>query len=244
MKKNNIKYLIFAIVLIGISLELNYKTFNLNTIYLYDRFDVTGAAKTIQRVMTIIILLISIICLAKSIQAREKGVDFLFNKCMIVIFIIYTILSLFIYIYLRNYEEKVAIKMKNDIKSYSKATQQNQLKKNKVKNKNSFESDFCNTILEGLAESEYMVNDEYYERKKEIIKQIDNSTSVERYVSMLFYNPSYNYYGSSISQEVKYYQTFSKCFLIGIVGTVFYLFNIRARDYNTNVFYKKDNIIN
>ena len=91
MEKNNIKYLIFSWILFNASGYLNYNTCYSNKIYLYKHFDFTGIAETIQILMTIIILVISIICLIKSIQAREKGVDFLFNKCMVAVFIIYSI---------------------------------------------------------------------------------------------------------------------------------------------------------
>lgn len=230
MEKNNIKYLIFGVTLIVVSLVLNYSTLYLNNIYIYKHFDYTGIAKIVQRVMTLLLLVISIVCLVKSIQTREKGVDFLFNKCMTGVFIIYTILSLVTYIYLRTSEENVAMKMKGDIESYSQTTKQNQLKKNNVKNNNSFENDFYKAISEGLAETEYMKNDENYERKKEVIEQVESSSSIERYISMLLYNPSYEYYTSTVSNEIKYYETFLRCFIVGIVGTIFYLFNIRIRN--------------
>lgn len=239
-KKNNKKYLSIALALISTSLGLNYNTFDL--VYIYKKFDFTGICQTMQRVLTITILIISIICLVKSIRAREKGVDYLFNKCMVAVFIIYTISSIFTYIYLRTYEEKTALKMKSDIEIYSQETKQKQLKKNKVKNKNSFEYDFYNTISEGLAESEYRVNDKYYERKKEIIEQIENSSYIERYSSMLFYNYSYEYYGSVGYDEREYYETFLYCFLVGIFGTIFYLFNTKEKNNieKANVFYEKN----
>ena len=228
MEKNNIKYLIFSWILFNASGYLNYNTCYSNKIYLYKHFDFTGIAETIQILMTIIILVISIICLIKSIQAREKGVDFLFNKCMVAVFIIYSILSICTYIYVRSSEENVALKMQSDIEEYSKTTKQDQLNKNKVKNKNSFE--------------EYMVNDKYYERKKEIIEQIENSSKIERYISMLFVNYSYEHYGSTITDEVEYYGIFLELILIGLFGAIFYLFNMNAKD-NTKVFYDKTNYI-
>lgn len=230
MKKNNIKYMIFALALIGISLTLNDSTFYTNTIFIYDHFDITGVAKTIQRGITIILMSISIICLVESIKVKEKGVNFLFNKCMVCVFIIYTILSLGTYIYVRSYEEKIATKMQDDIKNYSQIVKQNQLDKGNVKNRKIFKFDFYNTISKSLAETEYKMKDEHYERKKEIIKQIENSSNIERYTSMSILNPTYKCYGSYMIDEVKYYETFFKCFLIGIVGTVFYLFNIRAKE--------------
>ena len=134
--------------------------------------------------------------------------------------------------------------MQTDIENYSEITKQNRLKKNKVRKKNSFEYEWYENLSETLAEGEYMVNDEYYERKKEIIKQIENSSSIERYISMLFFNTTYNYYGSVITDEIEYYETFFKCFFTGIVAAVFYLFNTRAKDNNTKVFYEKNNVIN
>lgn len=76
MEKNNIKYFICSMGLLGTSLDLAYNVFYSNTIYLYEHFDFTGVTKTIQMVMTAILLVISAICLMKSIQAREDGVDF------------------------------------------------------------------------------------------------------------------------------------------------------------------------
>lgn len=75
---NNIKYLSIALALILTSLGLNYNTFELNTVHIYNKFDFTGICQIMQRVLTITILIISIVCLVKSIRAREKGVDLLF----------------------------------------------------------------------------------------------------------------------------------------------------------------------
>ena len=238
MEKNNIKYLIFSVILLVACIYLNYITFYLNTIYIYEKFDFTGVAKTIQRVMTVIILIISIIVLIKSIKAREEGVSFLFNKVMVGIFIIYMILSICTYIYVRNTEEATAINMKNEIEAYGEKTKQNQLKKNNIKNKNSFANDFYNTTSKALAESEYAASDKYYERKKEIIDQVENSSTVERYISMLFYNYAYNNYGSIITDEIEYYGIFLKLMLIGFIGAIFYLFNmIRSNHIITTVHY-------
>ena len=143
---------------------------------------------------------------------------------------------------MRSSEENVALKMQNDIEEYSKTTKQDQLNKNKVKNKNSFEDRFYSALSETLSEGEYMVNDKYYERKKEIIEQIENSSKIERYISMLFVNYSYEHYGSTITDEVEYYGIFLELILIGLFGAIFYLFNMNAKD-NTKVFYDKNNYI-
>ena len=90
MEKNNIKYFIFSIILVIISLSFVYNSF-LNNIYVYETFDITGISKIIQITMSVIILIISIICLIKAIQAKEKGVNYIFNKCILIVFIIYTI---------------------------------------------------------------------------------------------------------------------------------------------------------
>ncbi len=238
MEKNNIKYLIFSIGLLVICLYLNYITFYSNTIYIYEKFDFTGVAKTVQRVMTVIILIISIIILIKSIQAKEKGVNFLFNKIMAGVFIGYMLLSLCTYIYVRSTEETSAINMKNEIEAYGEKTKQNQLKKNNVKNKNSFANDFYSVASNALAESEYAANDKYYERKKEIIVQTENSSKVERYISMLFFNYAYNHYGSIVTDEIEYYGIFLKLMLIGLIGAIFYLFNMGR--FNQNVIMNRD----
>ena len=253
IEKNNIKYLINSVALLGISLDLNYITFYLNNIY--NHFDITGISKTIQMMMTIILLIISIICLVKSIKTREKGVDYLFNKFMFITFIIYTVLSIFTYVYVRSSEENISIKMSEDIKNYSEEQKEDILKKNKInvnikayrysvdkiKNKKSAAYDFYSTLADGLGESEYAINDKYYERKKEIIKQIENSSVIERYVSMLFYNYSYDHYSTVISNEVEYYSIFLKFFLIGVFEAMFYLFNSKEKE-SGNVFYNKNNV--
>ena len=222
MEKNNKKYLIFSVILLIASIYLNYITFYLNTIYIYEKFDVTGVAQIVQRIMTVIILIISVIVLIKSIKAREEGVDFLFNEVMISVFVIYMLLSIITYIYVRNTEEKTAINMKNEIETYGEKTAQNQLKKNNTKNKNSFEKDFYNILSDALAESEYASSDKYYDRKKEIIDQVENSSTVKRYISMLFYNYLYDDYGSIMTDEIEYYGIFSKFMLIGLIGAIFY----------------------
>lgn len=234
MEKNNIKYFIVSIILVVISLSFVYNSFS-NNIYVYETFDITGISKIIQITMSVIILIISIICLIKAIQSKEKGVDYIFNKCILIVFIIYMILSVFSYIYIRSSEEKSAIKMKEDITQYSETFSINNKKDKKLKN-------LYNTLSYTLAESEYMEKDEFYGRKKEIINQVENSSTLERYISMLFLNYSYDYYSSVKLTEIQYYGIFLKFFLIGICAAGFYLFNINPKD-NNNVFYdRKDNM--
>ncbi|MBR3696956.1 MAG: hypothetical protein IKM97_01595 [Clostridia bacterium] len=243
MEKNNNKYLIFSICLFSVSLILNYNTFYLNNIYLYNHFDFTGISKIIQIIMTIIILIISSICLIKSIQAKENGVDFLFNKFMSFVFIIYAILCICTYIYIRSSEEEVALKMKNDLENYGENFKQEQLNKNKYNNKNSFEYDYYNFISEALSQNEYAINDEYYDRKKEILEQVENSSKIERYLSMLIYNFSYQHYGSSSIKfnEIQYYGIFLILASIGLIGAKFYSFNMYLNN-DTNIFYNKNKI--
>lgn len=241
MEKNNIKYFICSIGLLGTSLDLAYNVFYSNTIYLYEHFDFTGVTKTIQMVMTAILLVISAICLMKSIQAREDGVDFLFNKSIAIVFIIYTVLSICAYICVRSVEESTATKMLKDIKENSQSIKKNELGKNKINNKNLSEYDFYNTISEALSESEYAINDKYYERKKEIINQVENSSKIERYSSMLFYNYSYKYYSPVILDEIEYYSIFLDLSLVGVVGAIFYLFNAAPPKDSGDIFYKKEN---
>lgn len=242
MKENNIKYLSFSACLLFVSLILNYNTIFKNTLYIYNHFDFIGIAKIIQTIMALIILAISIICLIQSIRVKENGVNFLFNKFIGVVFIIYAILSICTYIYIRNSEEEIAMKMKNDIENYGTKIKQEQFQEKRVKNKNLIEFNFYNTLSDVISQNEYSINDKYYERKKEIIEQVENSSRLERYMSMLFYNFSYDYYGSSSTRmdEIRYYGIFLKLFCIGLIGAMFYLFNLNAKD-DINIFYNKNN---
>ena len=231
MKKNNIKYLIFSGCLMLAVLYFAFDIVYLSNTNVYKELDITGLGKYIEIIISIILAVLAIVSIVKPIKAREKSVDFSFNKNMCMAFIAFTILAIVGFVFVRGAEENVAQTMKSNITNRGEGLLANSVAAEKSDQiTNAWYGDLKH-LAEDRAESEYISGDKYYWRKSRILTQIEYSSGIERYISMAIYNPNYTYYGyySIEREEVEYYGVFLKLAIIGVIGVAFFGFNLTSK---------------
>ena len=169
---------------------------------IYKNFDVTGASQYVQIGLTVTLFLVSLVCLVNSIRALKSGIDFKFNAIINFVFIIFIILSIASFIFIRAAEENAA-----DDREFLVTSPKTTIKEIEKRFEDLQESDENHVI-----------------RKYEISRQKEHSSVFERYISMLVYNSGYKYYGRSgkASEEVTYYSMFLNLAIVGVVGAVYY----------------------
>lgn len=223
MKENNAKYKILATLSLLICLDFIYTIYSLS-IYGYKSLDITGNARNNQILLTIILFIMIIVMGIYSCKVKEAGVNRYVNKIISIVCLIFAILSLESFIYIRSSEEKVALKLESDTGFSFGNTKGNDFK-----------------ALENLIEQK--INDESYERKEDILYQVKKSSTVERYISMLIYNPSYKYYGTeaTVRTQIEYYSIYLYMVAVGVVNSIFYYINSIERTNKDETFYNKNN---
>ena len=218
MVENNMKYKV-AIGILGLAIvQMAIFVFISLNIRLYERLDITGMNKISLQSMVVILFLLFILCMFHYMKMKENGVNFGLSRIIGISFITYATLAMILFIWVRFSEEKCALQIQIDIES----------------------SQYLYTNHEELntamIETEYSMNDEFYERKKEIINQVENSNPIERYISLLVYNPGYDYYSNVVTHvsEIEYYVIYLEMFLLGIALSIFYLKNSHSDNETRN----------
>ena len=83
------------------------------------------------------------------------------------------------------------------------------------------------------------INDKDYNKKVEIITQIKDYSVIERYTSIIIYNPNYEY-RIEARGEIEYYLQFIIMAIVGMVESVFFFLNKEAPIQEKDIFYKND----
>lgn len=208
---NNLKYKVVLAIEAILLIQLFILIFIKLNIYTYEKLDLTGMNKNILYSLVIVLLILFFFSIFHYINIQNNGNNNVLDICLASLFILYSIIVIISFIYLRHSEEKISLQMKYEIENSQKV---------KSNQKNTLNS----LLKRATIELEYEENDEYYNRKKAIIKQVENSSSIQRYLSLLIINPAYEYYDDSttVYNEVEYYVGYLELFIIGIALAIFY----------------------
>ena len=229
--KNNLKYKIILAFEAIVLIQLFVFIFISLNIYGYEKLDLTGMNEVILSSLVIVLLILFLFCIFHYIKIQKNGSNNTLDKCLGILFIIYSIAVLISFIYLRNTEEKEALQMKEDIEN-SQAIGTSKGNKS------------YNLLKKATIEMDYKENDEFYDRKKAIINQVENSSVLQRYISLVIFNPAYEYYDGSVTirTEIKYYVGYLELFIVGIVLSIFYFkegFFNSEQNKKTNIYYDR-----
>ncbi len=220
MEENNLKYKILSGSLILVCLDLIYNIFRLFPIYTYKVLDITGIARPIQSTLIIILFLIVLSIGMYSLKIKEDGVNYKINKIISVVCFIFAIVAIFAFIYVRSSEEKLALQLES-------------------KTGFNFENPTSNDYEALMNLIDENINDKDYNKKVEIITQIKDYSVIERYTSIIIYNPNYEY-RIEARGEIKYYLQFIIMAIVSMVESVFFFLNKEAPIQEKDIFYKND----
>lgn len=233
------KYIGFPIIMLLITIKsaiyvYDGQSFTKTNIQIIEKLDFTGMTKIFLIAMVIFEVLMLGICLFKGIQGNKVGYDYSFNKIILIVFIIYTILPIVFFTIIRNEEEKQALKTNQEYEEYLSEINNN-LFKSISKNKK---------IDDSTSKIQELKNDKYYNRKKAIISEIENEKSTfVRYIKLFYYRFEYNenddtFYMTPYDTET-YYGIFSIFSVINLVCLIFYFWSTSDESLN-----EKTQIIN
>lgn len=220
MEENNLKYKILSGSLILVCLDLIYNIFILFPDYRYKVLDITGMARPIQSTLIIILFFIVLSIGIYSLKIKEYGVNYKINKIISVVCLIFSMVAIVSLIYVRSSEEKLALQLES-------------------KTGFNFENPTSNNYEALMNLIDENINDKDYNKKAEIITQIKDYSVIERYMSMIIYNPNYKY-RIYARDEIEYYLQFVIMAIVGIVEAGFFFLNKEAPIQEKDIFYKND----
>lgn len=256
MEKNNKCFFIFSLILLAFSCYILYNIF-LEFLSI-DDLDITGYGITTEKVLAVILFFIYLFNAWQSYKYFSDGLDYNFNKKIGIVLLAFAFISIISFIFIRSSEEKLALEFVNEVE-ISIQEENSKLKKS-VNTNSSTINELIDLMSESNVETEYGKSDKYYERKIAIATQIENSSILNRYFSMLIYNPFYEYYSSNkVSSpgyhslifddlnylffhygEVLYYAQFQLISISSIIGSIFYLYHSKNRYTTNDIFYSQD----
>ena len=231
MKVNNEKYKRLSIILTLMNL---YLLVNLSLIN-YKRLDITGNVKTVHIILSVLLLIINIYILTYSFRVREDGVNRKLNKIIGLVCLIFSILSICLFIWVRDSEEKIALKLEENFQNY-KSVIENGTTNEKVDALKNFLNDSTD-------------NNKYFNRQLEILNQMENSSKLKRYAIIFIFNTykgdSHNFNNSIRVRRrflFDYYSIFFGLFLNSIINSTFYLMESIEQKSKEDIFYDNPNI--
>ena len=216
--KNN-KYIVFPGIMILLTVVFTFSGYSYGGIFqTLNKYDVTGLTKVFMYMMLILELAMLGFCIYKGVKAKEEGFEYLFSKFACIIFGVFIIVPMISYFVVIGAEENAANELIQREEYIMNKLEEESKSSSKKKNK---KTEIDKQLIDYL-DSE--LNEEFYERKKDIVSENKNVSKGERFLKQFVIN-GYNFdvFNSyHISETNRYYAIFSRFSVINILCLIFY----------------------
>lgn len=236
-KKSNGKYIIIPSIMLVLTIVLTFLGDNVGSIIyeVLDEYDITGMTTIFMYLMLVFEVVILVFCIYKGKKGLKDGYDYMFSKFACIIFAVLVIIPIMSFLIVRGEEENQAVELDNKICGLNTEfidSLQSSIKNNK-NNKNSKNKKDLNTQLNEYLDMQK--NDKYYDRKREILSEKQNSNIFfEEFVLNPYnYNIFYKKHSTRTPTEDRYYAIYSRISIINAICLGFYIIS-SAVDEKTN----------